>query len=238
MLKLIKRILNFGITGNTISLEEKHSIKLINQISLFVIILTALGDIGEIGVMGWQLIVHTIIFKLGFICALYLNYKRKINAAAIVFSSMWIFELISVPFLVPHTLNADGLFLSIIVLIGAALRKTTAILIFAFIDLCLLIGWHVADSYSLIQPMNVFKPEEKLFIEISYSIVMMVALLIGLLSFKRSAKEYQEGLTQNLQEKDILLKEIHHRVKNNLQVILSMIGLRGHTIKSEESLEL
>lgn len=67
---------------------------------------------------------------------------------------------------------------------------------------------------------------------------MMVGLLIGLLSFKRSAKEYQAGLTQNLQEKDILLKEVHHRVKNNLQVILSMIGLRGETIKSQESQEL
>lgn len=238
MLKFVSRILNLGITGNQVTLEEKHSIKLINQISFFIIVLTTLGDIGEIGVMGWQLIVHTIVFKLGFVLTLYLHHKRKIDAAAIVFGFTWLFELLSVPFLVPHSLNADGLFLSVIVLVGAALRKTTSILIFAFIDLCILIGWHVADSYSLLHPMHVFKPEEKLFIEISYSIVMMVALLIGLLSFKRSAKEYQAGLTQNLQEKDILLKEIHHRVKNNLQVILSMIGLRGDTIKSEESQEL
>lgn len=238
MLKFVNRILNFGIEGHQVTLEEKHSIKLINQISFFIIILTSIGDIGEIGVMGWQLILHTIVFKLGLGWALYLNYKRKSNLAAFVFSSTWIFELCSVPFLVPHTLNADGLYLTVIVIIGAVLRTTTSILIFAFIDLSILIAWHVADAHSLLKPMNVFKPEEKLFIEISYSIIMMVGLLIGLLSFKRSAKEYQAGLTQNLQEKDILLKEVHHRVKNNLQVILSMIGLRGDTIKSQESQEL
>ena len=190
------RILNFGITGNQVSLEEKHSIKLINQISFFIIVLTTIGDIGEITKMGWQLILHTLVFKFGFILVLYLNFKRKTNAASLLFSSTLLFELCIVPFLVPHSLNADGLFLSIIVIIGAVLRKAKSIVIFAFIDLGILISWHVADSYFLIKPMNDFKPEEYLFIEISYSIVMMAALLIGLLSFKRSATEFQAELTQ------------------------------------------
>ena len=60
----------------------------------------------------------------------------------------------------------------------------------------------------------------------------------GVVTDISDVKKAEEKIRTSLKEKEILLSEIHHRVKNNLQVIISMLNLQSHNITDERILEV
>jgi len=68
--------------------------------------------------------------------------------------------------------------------------------------------------------------------------VGMTVVLLGILGKEiidhtRELQEIRHNIARELQEKETLIKEIHHRVKNNLQTVSSLLSLQARSIADE-----
>lgn len=62
-----------------------------------------------------------------------------------------------------------------------------------------------------------------------------VTRVIGVMYDNSRDKELQLELETSLEEKNILLKEVHHRVKNNMQLVSSILALKSYELKDDNS---
>lgn len=60
--------------------------------------------------------------------------------------------------------------------------------------------------------------------------------LIRVLNIQKS-REYQDALANSVHEKEVLIKEVHHRVKNNMAVISGLLQLQSSYFKDKETRE-
>lgn len=67
--------------------------------------------------------------------------------------------------------------------------------------------------------------------------IVVLALTVILRGLYRH-READKKIRANLEEKENLLKEIHHRVKNNLQIISSLLLLQASKLKDAEAAEI
>lgn len=83
---------------------------------------------------------------------------------------------------------------------------------------------------------------EKIYYSAVYETVIALTLLgyiiANILKSSRESDilltEQNNELRMHIEEKSVMLKEIHHRVKNNLQVIVSLMRLKMHEIEDPE----
>jgi len=73
-----------------------------------------------------------------------------------------------------------------------------------------------------------------------FSFEVLIQLLMGYLLFsllvhlvEKSRLTYEDALAHRTREREVLLKEVNHRVKNNMQVIMSMLWLQSKNIEDD-----
>jgi two-component sensor histidine kinase len=65
---------------------------------------------------------------------------------------------------------------------------------------------------------------------------MTISYLMFILERERQA--YEDMLYKTQKEKDILLKEVHHRTKNNMQIIISLLDMQSNIVNNNLSKQI
>lgn len=73
---------------------------------------------------------------------------------------------------------------------------------------------------------------------LSFAVLLIGGYGLPLLKSTKYLYKSKEDLENRLNEKEMLLKEVHHRVKNNLQTVSSLLRMQSRSIEDEETLNL
>jgi two-component sensor histidine kinase len=188
------------------------------------------------------LIVFSILFGISLGSLFYLKVTKLYNPI------FWIFA-ISGTIILHYSINTipnfthfvDFLWMMAVILmafIGLGKKIGLAFIIVHTLAIIYFFVFNLNEHIELLQPRTQIQIFSDL-IEICLSLFCITYLLHQYITFNNyfggELKKINIELSKKNEEKIVLVKEIHHRVKNNLQIVISLLRLQKGEMKSDEA---
>ena len=252
MKKIFYKILNLGVEDNQ-SPHDKRRIKVINLVNSVTLFFLLIGVTNYFFLKAVFPLIPELLFMFLASLALYLSSIKKTDASFLLFtlnSNLSIFFINQYyPFDSGSYLFYFPLIVSVILLNNITTKNkfalfhfSTSVLFFAAFLTLDFPNWEVKS----LSP-------ETLRIMWYYNMIMsalITALISGLLNRliaiqnseilvqNNDLKQAKEEINISLKEKEVLLAELHHRVKNNLAIISGLLTLQGDSTTNHEAKQI
>ncbi len=249
---LFFRILNFGVQDDQ-SFHDKRRIKSVNLLNIVVIFFLLIGLTNWFFIKADFPIKVELLFMLMALTSIYLSFKKQVNIAFALFTVYVNFSLFFIGEYYPAETGTYLFYFPVLVSVvllnnPSRIDKSS---VFHFL-VC-------ATSFTLNLVIDI--PEwkiktldpEQIRLLWYYDVILSV-LLTGLLTFllnKTIFNQNKEILQQiddikrtkqevnvSLKEKEVLLAELHHRVKNNLAIISGLLNLQEDAVNNTEAKQI
>ncbi len=186
--------------------------------------------------VGQYIIAFLDIVAIAIVLWLVYDYEKRRD---VVFSSLVLFWMISLfMFYYIYHLGYDiTIFQLLPIPIAAAMTLDTktykrhSILFILLFFMLMAYGFYHKEHYPFLQDSK-FVAQSFIIIMFSFAAGFVWHHTIN--KFNEELQETNTLLTQSNEEKTALLKEVHHRVKNNLNMMTSILGLQEEPSKTEE----